>query len=117
MENKIKVLHNPRCSKSRSALSLLEEKDLSYDVVEYLKTPLNKEDVIEILKKLKIEAKDLIRKGEPDFKDNFKGKELTESEWVEAMVKFPKLIERPIVILGNKAVVARPTEKINELFD
>lgn len=117
MENKIKVFHNPRCSKSRNALSLLEEKDLSFDVVEYLKSSPSKADIIEILKKLKMEAKDLVRKGEPDFKDNFKGQELTESEWVDAMVEFPKLIERPIVILGNKAVVARPTEKINELFD
>ena len=117
MENKIKVFHNPRCSKSRSALSLLEEKELPYDVVEYLKSSPNKEDIIEILKKLKMQAKDLIRKGEPDFKDNFKGKEMNEGEWIEAMVKYPKLIERPIVILGNKAIVARPTEKINELFD
>ena len=117
MNEKIKVFHNPRCSKSRSALCFLEDKNLSVDIVEYLKDSPSKGDIVEILKKLKMDAKDLIRRGEEDFKQNFKSKELSEEEWIEAMVKYPKLIERPIIILGNKAVVARPTEKINELFD
>ena len=112
-----KLFHNPRCSKSRSALCLLEDKNMVFDIVEYLKDSPSKQDIVEILQKLKMDAKDPIRKGEPDFKENFKGKELTENEWIEAMIQYPKLIERPIVILGDKAVIARPTEKINELFD
>lgn len=110
-----KVYHNPRCSKSRNALSYLEEKDLSFEIVEYLKEPLSKEDIEDLLKMLGIPAKDLIRKNEAIFKEQFKGKELSEDEWINAMVEYPKLIERPIVVKGEKAVIARPTENIDQL--
>ena len=112
---KYTVYHNSRCSKSRCALQYIEDKGNSYELVEYLKTTPDSKELKDILKKLGMKAEDLIRKGESDFKDNFKGKTLSESEWIAAMIKYPKLIERPIIILGNKAVVGRPTEKIDEL--
>ena len=110
------VYHNSKCSKSRNALDFLREKGVDFLVVEYLKNPLSKEELKNIVAKLGIDPVDLIRKGEPEFKENFKNKSLTNNEWLDAMVKFPKLIERPIVLTDVKAIVARPTERINELF-
>ncbi len=112
----IKIYHNSRCSKSRNSLNLLNENNLKFEVVEYLKTPLNKKELIELISKLGIQAKDLIRKGEKDFKENFKGKELSEDQWVDAMIQFPKLIERPIVEKDDKAVIGRPIENVIELI-
>lgn len=109
------VYHNPRCTKSRNALQYLDEKGKKYEVIEYLKEIPSKKELKEILKKLGIQAEDLLRKNEAVFKEQYKGKSLTEDEWITAMIENPKLIERPIVILGTKAVVARPTEKIDEL--
>ena len=113
----MKIYHNNRCSKSRDSFNLLTEKGIDFETIEYLKTPLNKKEIEALLKKLAIPAKDLIRKGEADFKANFKGKELTESEWIDAMVTYPKLIERPIVVKGNKAVIGRPIENVIELIE
>jgi arsenate reductase len=110
------VYHNSKCSKSRNAIDFLIEKGVEFSVVEYLKTPLNKEELKNIVAKLGIDPVDLIRKGELEFKENFINKSLTNNEWLDAMVKFPKLIERPIVLTEVKAIVARPTERINELF-
>ncbi len=112
----MKIYHNPRCSKSRDSFNLLSEKGLKFEAVEYLKTPLSKDDLVQVLKQLNIPAKDLIRKGEKDYKENFKGKELSEDEWIEAMLEFPKLIERPIVVKGDKAVIGRPLENVIELL-
>ncbi len=117
MNEKIQVYHNPRCSKSRCAIGYLEEEGKDFEVIEYLKETPTKEELKSLLTKLEISAEELIRKGEPDFKENFKGKLLTDNQWVDAMVQFPKLIERPIIVLGNKAVIARPMERIQELFD
>lgn len=112
----LKIYHNPRCSKSRNSFNLLTEHGLEFETIEYLKTPLTKEELTILLKQLGIPAKDLIRKGEKDFKDNFKGKELSEEQWVEAMLTYPKLIERPIVVKGNKAVIGRPIENVIDLI-
>ena len=112
----MKVYHNPRCSKSRCAISYLEEQNISFEVIEYLKEPLSAIEIKKLLKKLNMKAEDLIRKGEPAFKDNFKGKQLTEDEWVKAMVKFPKLIERPIVVNGSKVALGRPPESVLEIL-
>lgn len=114
--SKVKIYHNARCSKSRNSYNLLTEKGIDFETIEYLKPPLNKEELTDILTKLNIPAQDLIRKGEADFKEHFKGKELSEEQWIEAMIKFPKLIERPIVVKGDKAVVGRPIEKVIELL-
>jgi len=112
----MKIFHNSRCSKSRSALSILQEKQLDVAVVNYLETPPSIKEIKEILQKLGMKAEDLIRKGEKEFKENYKGKELTEDEWINAMAKYPKLIERPIFVNGDKAVVGRPPEKVLELI-
>lgn len=112
----MKIYHNPRCSKSRDSYNYLKDKNINLEVIEYLKTPFTKEDIQSILKKLKIEAKELIRKNETIFKDNFKNKELTENEWIDAMLKYPKLIERPIIVLGDRAVIGRPKENIDSLL-
>lgn len=113
----MKIYHNSRCSKSRSALSILQEKQLDVTVVNYLETPPSVEEIKDILKKLGIKAEELVRKGEKEFKENYKGKELTEDEWINAMAKYPKLIERPIFVNGDKAVVGRPPEKVLELIE
>ncbi len=112
----IKIYHNTRCSKSRNSFDLLTEKGIEFETIEYLKTPLTKEELTDLISKLGIEAKELIRKGEADFKANFKGKELSESQWIDAMIQFPKLIERPIIVKGNKAVIGRPIEKVIDLI-
>lgn len=113
----MKIYHNSRCSKSRDSYNLLKERGFDFETVEYLKTPLTREELKELLTKLDIPAKDLIRKGESAYKENFKGKELSEEEWIEAMLQYPKLIERPIVVKGNKAVIGRPIENVINLLD
>lgn len=116
MDQKIVVYHNPRCSKSRCALDFFNERQLDYKVVEYLKDVPTKAKLTTIIEQLGIEPEALIRKGEEEYKLHFKGKSLSNDEWIVAMLQFPKLIERPIVVVGGKAVVARPTERILELL-
>ena len=113
----VKVYHNPRCTKSRNSLAYLDEKGVSYDVHLYLQDSLTNKEFKQILIKLGMKPQELLRKNEAIFKEQFKGKELTDDQWIEAMIESPKLMERPIVVKGNRAVVARPTEKINELLD
>lgn len=113
----MKILHNPRCRKSREGLKILEESGQEYSIVEYLKEPLTKEELTDILVKLDMSAIDLVRKNEKEWKENFKGREMNEEEIVAAMVSHPKLIERPIVISGERAVVGRPPENIHQLID
>lgn len=113
----MKILHNPRCRKSREGLKILEDSGQDFTIVEYLKEPLTKEQLSEVLSKLDMSAMDLVRKNEKEWKENFKGREMSEEEVVAAMVAHPKLIERPIVISGDRAVVGRPPENIHELID
>lgn len=112
----MKILHNNRCSKSRCALEFLEKKGCELEIVRYLDEPLNKTELKKLLKQLGLPAEDVIRKGEPDYKANFKGKKMSEEDWINALVEFPKLLERPIVIKGDKAIIARPPERIEEFF-
>jgi len=112
----MKVWHNNRCSKSRCAIELLDKKKVNYEVYKYLEETPSQSDLKDVLVKLGISAKDLVRKGEPIFKEKYKGKELSEQEWIEAMVENPKLIERPIIINGEKAVIGRPAENILEIM-
>jgi arsenate reductase len=116
MKDTVIVYHNPRCSKSRCALDLLKEKGIDYEVVEYLNNVPTEKELKEVISLLGIRPEELVRKREDDFKTNFKGKTLSDDEWITAMVKYPKLIERPVVVKGNKAVVARPTERILEIL-
>lgn len=110
------IWHNPRCSKSRDALNLLEEKDLDIKVIKYLDAKLTKEDINEILQMLGIGARGLMRTKEDIYKQLNLKDENDEDKLIEAMVNNPKLIERPVVIKDGSAVIARPLEKINELF-
>lgn len=110
------IYHNPRCTKSRQGLAYLKEKGIDPQIKEYLKELPTREELSNVVKHLGIKAEDLIRKTEADYKDKFKGKSLSDEEWIDAMLRYPKLIERPIVIHGDKAVIARPTERIDELL-
>ena len=117
MPDSIKIFHNPRCSKSRMAMELLSEKGVQADVVEYLNNPPNKQELEEILDMLKIEPRQLMRSHESEYKENNLADEsLSRDQLIEAMVKFPKLIERPIVICNGKAAIGRPTETILEIL-
>jgi arsenate reductase len=113
----IQILHNPRCSKSRQTLALLEEKGIEPEIIKYLDTPPSATELKQILQKLGISARDLLRKGEDDYKAlNLKDPSLSEDELIDAMVKHPKLIERPIVIRDNKARLGRPPESVLDII-
>lgn len=112
----MKFYHNPRCRKSRETLQIVEDSGAEVEVIEYLKTPPTEAELKEILGKLGIKAEQLIRKNEQIFKDNFKGQDHTEDEWIRILVENPKLIERPIVVKGNKAVLGRPPENVKEIL-
>lgn len=112
----MKILHNPRCRKSREGLQILQEQNEAFEVVEYLKTPLNKSEIKDLLTKLGISPLELVRTGESVWKENFKGRDLSDEEIITAMAEHPKLIERPVVIKGEKAVIGRPPEKIRTLL-
>ena len=109
----LKILHNPRCRKSRETLSLIQGKGIEVEIVEYLKEAPSADELRSILEMLQLSPEQLLRKGEAVFKENFKGKDLTNEEWIEAMVTNPVLIERPIVIKGDQAVIGRPPENVN----
>ena len=112
----MKILHNSRCRKSREGLKILEESGLQFEIIDYLNQPLDKDQIKDLLTKLDIEPIELIRKNESIWKENYKGKDLSREQVIEAMAKHPKLIERPVVIIGDKAVVGRPPEKIVEIL-
>jgi len=106
--------HNPRCSNSRNSLRLLQERGIQPTIRLYLVVNPNEATLRKVLKLLKIKAEDLIRKKEPLFQQHFKGKILDEDQWIQAMVKYPVLIQRPIVIRGRKAIISRPAETLLE---
>lgn len=108
----MKLYHNPRCSKSRQGLAILQEANQNFEIVEYLKNPVTKDEMNDILEKLNIKPLDLVRKNEAIWKEEYKGKNMNNEQIIEAMLEHPKLIERPILINGNKAVIGRPPEKI-----
>ncbi|WP_370103980.1 arsenate reductase (glutaredoxin) [Winogradskyella sp.] len=108
----IQIYHNPRCSKSRQGLAIVEASGKEFDVVKYLEDELSVEQLSTIISKLGIKPIDLVRKNEAIWKSDYKGKTLTDKQIIDAMIKHPKLIERPIVINKNKAVVGRPPESI-----
>ncbi|AXH15284.1 arsenate reductase (glutaredoxin) [Malaciobacter mytili LMG 24559] len=111
----VTIWHNPRCSKSRDALSFLEERKLDIKIVKYLESQPNEKEIKEILLMLGISAKDLVRSKEELFKE-LNLKDASETELIKAMAQYPKLIERPIVIKNGSAVIARPKEKIVKLL-
>ena len=111
------IYHNPKCSKSREALALLEARGLAPRVVRYLEVPPSAAELTAIVRKLGIRPEQLVRKGEAVFKAKYEGRALTDAEWVEAMVNDPILIERPIVVKGTRAVIGRPPERALALLD
>ena len=112
----MKIYHNPRCRKSREGVQYLIDKKLNFEIIDYLKEGVSENDIKSILNKLKISAINLVRKNEKIWKENYKGKELKEEEIISILCKEPKLIERPIIVYKNKAVIGRPKENIEKLF-
>jgi arsenate reductase (glutaredoxin) len=113
----VTIYHNPRCSKSRQTLALLEEKGVRPKIVEYLKTPPSAAELKRILKKLGLAGRDIVRKGEPAYAElGLKGKDLDEDALIALMVENPILIERPIVVAGDKAAIGRPPEAVLEIL-
>ena len=111
------IFHNPRCSKSRQTLQLLKDNNQDIDIIEYLKTPPSASELKKIIKMLKISPRDLLRKGEKEYKEaNLADKNLSDQQIIDAMVKHPKLIERPIVIKDGKAMLGRPPEQVLDIL-
>ena len=112
----MKIYHNPRCRKSREALKLIEESGNKVEIINYIENTPSEDELKAIINKLNIPVENLIRKGETIFKEKFKGKKLSENEWIQVMVENPKLIERPIVVQGKKAIIGRPPKNIEKLL-
>ena len=114
----VKIYHNPRCSKSRQALQIIKDHGIEPNVIEYLKEPLEKSELENIAKNLGVRPKEFVRKNEAEFKDNnLAGKLEKDSDLFEAMAKFPKIIERPIIISDLGAVIGRPPENVLKVLE
>lgn len=115
--SEVTIYHNPRCSKSRQTLQLLQENGIEPEVVLYLEDTPDQEQLQDLLNKLGISARELLRTGEQEYKDNnLKDKSLSESDLIQAMTRYPKLIQRPIVVANNKAALGRPPESVLEII-
>jgi arsenate reductase (glutaredoxin) len=112
----MKILHNPRCRKSREGLEYLKTKTSDFELVEYLKEGLNKEILDEILLKTNLNPEDLVRTQEELYRKELKGKKFTREEWIRILIENPRLLHRPIVIAKHKAVLAQPPENIDKLI-
>ncbi len=115
-KSSITIYHNPRCGKSRSTLALLEKKGVQPHIIEYLKVPPTKEELRSLLKKLGMKPAQIVRKGEDIFKEKLAGKILSDEQLLDALAKNPILIERPIVVKGDRAVIGRPPENVLTLI-
>ncbi len=109
------IYHNPRCSKSRAGLAYLKSKGYEFQIIDYLKNPLSKSTLKEILMKMNVKPQEIIRTQEAVYKAEFKGKNFTDEEWINVLIEHPKLIQRPIVSKDYKAILAQPPENIDEL--
>ena len=115
--SKYTIFHNPRCSKSRQTLQILKDNECDTEIILYLETPLDQSVLKGVIKKISLSPRELLRKGEQEFKDNdLKNKNFSDQEIIAFMVKHPKLIERPIVIKDDKAILGRPPENVLELI-
>ena len=112
----ITIYHNPRCTKSREGLCELELLNEPFEIRTYLENPFTKEELIDVINKLGIKPIELVRTKESIWVENYKGKVLSDEEIIDAMLSNPRLIERPIVVKENKAVIARPKENINKIL-
>ena len=112
-----KIFHNSRCSKSKQALQILQDKNCEIEIINYLQVDLEASLIKNILKKLSLKPRDILRKSEQDYKDNnLKREDFSDNELIDYMIKYPKLIERPIVIKEDRAVLGRPPENVLELI-
>ena len=117
MKNKITIYHNPKCSKSRKALEIIKSKNIEPTIILYLVNKLSKAEVKNLLSKLGLSIRDILRTGEDEYKkNNLKNENLSDDELIEFLIKFPKLLQRPIVVKNSKAVIGRPPENILNLL-
>lgn len=112
----ITIYHNPRCRKSREGLEVLKSSGKAFKIIEYLKHPISEEELKAVIEKLQIEPMDLVRTNEAIWKSNYKGKPLTDQQIISALLQHPKLIERPVIVNGNRAVIGRPSQTIQDLL-
>lgn len=114
---KVQILHNPRCSKSRATLQLLEENGVEPEIILYQDTPPDVDQLTSILKQLNMQPRDLMRKGQPEYKElGLDNEQLSNEELIAAMIKTPILIERPIVLANGKAALGRPPESVLDIL-
>ena len=113
----VTIYHNARCSKSRSACELVAARGVTAQVIDYLQTPPGQDELRTLLKKLGMRPEQLVRRSEAIFQEQYAGKTLSDEQWLAALVAHPILIERPIVVRGDHAVIGRPTERVGELLD
>jgi arsenate reductase (glutaredoxin) len=112
----IQIYHNPRCTKSRATLALLHDRGIEPEVIEYLQTPPTAARLREVVRKLGLKPEQLVRKAEEIYKTHYAGKTLSDAQWIDAMIAHPVLIERPIVVVGDKAAIGRPPENVLPLL-
>jgi len=112
----VTIYHNPRCSKSRAMLALLQERGIEPEIIQYLDTPPSAAELTRILGLLGKAPFELMRKGEDDYKQHFAGQSLSDADAVELMLRYPKVIERPIVVNGDRAAIGRPPEAVLEIL-
>ena len=114
---KMRFLHNPRCSKSRQALQLLTDRKIELEVVEYLKTPLSQAEIRELFEQLNFDSVlSMMRMKESEFKQAGLTQDSSDDDLISAIAKYPKLLERPVLIVGSNAVIGRPPEKVLDLL-
>jgi arsenate reductase len=116
MKDKTTIYYNPRCSKCREALCLLEDNNEEVEIIEYLKDVPSEMELTELIKKLNIKPEQLVRKNEPLFKEEYKNKKLTDAQWIKVLHQHPILIERPIAIKNGKAIIGRPPQLIIDIL-
>lgn len=112
----ITIYHNPKCSKSRAGLAYLKEKGLEYTVVEYIRNPISREVLKDILMKMNASPEELIRIQEDVFKSDFEGKQFNAEEWIDILLEYPRLIKRPILVKGYRAAVAQSPAEIDKFL-
>lgn len=110
-----KIYHNPRCSKSRAGLKYLEDKGFAFEIVKYLEDPISSEELKEVFAKIGKTPFEMVRTQEEEYKLNFRGKNFTDDEWYDILVKYPKLLKRPIIVHNQKAIWAVPAEVIESI--
>ena len=117
MNKEVIIYHNPKCSKSRKALEIIKSKNIEPTIILYLKTKLSKTEVENLLIKLGLSIRDILRTGEDEYRNNnLKNESLTDDKLIDFLIRFPKLLQRPIVVKNNKAVIGRPPENILNLL-